>query len=400
MEQKPSTAQLRIDYAAALISRLLPAPFLILNKDGAVIKSLGQQNNTWNVLVTDPPFLRSLFEAARKDRICLVTSERPVYYGCVEVRGGAAAVIGPVTITRTDNSFAKLYALRHHAENTVLMRADPAAVASVLLLIHAEVTGESLPLTDFLDRYFLKQDGSGAGSGVIEEHVGKGRPHNPDAFERQIRESIGEGSPDGLKRAFESPYASMRGTLARDPLRNAKNLGIVDVTIATRAAIDAGLGTEEMYIVSDAFIAEIEDCRFPEEAASLARACAYRCARMVARHLSDDGPGAGSLLAAKVREYIDRHIGECIRVEDIAAELRMSGAHLMRLYKSQAGMTLGEAVRIRRVYTAKMMLRNPDPPIASIASLLGFSSQSHFGRVFRQVAGMTPARYRQTHMGR
>lgn len=391
---------MRLDYAAALISRLLPVPFLILNKDGAVIKAMGQQNNTWNVLVTDSPFLRSLFESARKDKICLVTSERPVYYGCVEVMDGAAAIIGPVTLTRTDNSFAKLYALRHHAENTVLMRADPPAVASVLLLIHAEVTGEALALTDFLDRYFLTEDASSAGSGVIEEHVGKGRPHNPDAFERQIRESIGEGSSEGLRKAFESPYASMRGTLSRDPLRNAKNLGIVDVTIATRAAIDAGLGTEEMYIVSDAFIAEIEDCRFPEEAASLARACAYRCARMVARHLSDDGPGAGSLLAAKVREYIDRHIGECIRVQDIATELRMSSGHLMRLYRAQSGMTLGEAVRQRRVYTAKMMLRSPDPLIASIATMLGFSSQSHFGRVFREVTGMTPARYRQAHMGR
>lgn len=98
---------------------------------------------------------------------------------------------------------------------------------------------------------------------------------------------------------------------------------------------------------TDAFIAEIEDCRFPEEAASLARACAYRCARMVARHLSDDGPGAGSLLAAKVREYIDRHIGECIRVQDIAAELRMSSGHLMRLYREQSGMTLVESVRQR-----------------------------------------------------
>ena len=151
---------------------------------------------------------------------------------------------------------------------------------------------------------------------------------------------------------------------------------------------------------TDAFIAEIEDCRFPEEAPSLARACAYRCARMVARHLSDDGPGAGSLLAAKVREYIDRHIGECRRVQDIAAELRMSSGHLMRLYREQSGMTLGESVRQRRVYTAKMMLRSPEPTIASRATMLGFSSQSHFGRGFREVAGMPPARYRQAHMGR
>ena len=391
---------MRLDYAASLISRLLPVPFLILNSEGEVIKSMGQPNNNWNVLVTDPAFLRSLFEEARKNKVCLVTSERPVYYGCVEVKNGAAAVIGPVTMTQTDNSFSKLYALRHHAENTVLMRSDPSAVASVLLLIHAEVTGECYPLTDFLDRYFMQKSASSAGAMVVEQSLGRGRPHNPDAFERQIRESIAQGDSDGLKKAFDSPYASMRGTLSRDPLRNAKNLGIVDVTIATRAAIDAGLGTEEMYIVSDAFIAEIEACKYPDEAASLARACAYRCALMVARRRSEEDPQSASLLSLRVREYIDRHIGEEIRIKNIASELRMSAGHLMRVFNAQSGMTIGDYVRHRRIYTAKMMLKRPDPSISEIASMLGFSSQSHFGKIFKALSGQTPAHYRKTHMDR
>ncbi|MBO6215767.1 MAG: AraC family transcriptional regulator [Lachnospiraceae bacterium] len=33
-----------------------------------------------------------------------------------------------------------------------------------------------------------------------------------------------------------------------------------------------------------------------------------------------------------------------------------------------------------------------------IATYLGFSSQSHFGKVFKSITGMTPRKYRETYM--
>ncbi|WP_187148671.1 helix-turn-helix transcriptional regulator [Methylocella silvestris] len=47
----------------------------------------------------------------------------------------------------------------------------------------------------------------------------------------------------------------------------------------------------------------------------------------------------------------------------------------------------------RRVAVAKRLLADGEMSVAEVASTMGFSSQSHFGRMFRQITGTTPKRY-------
>ena len=46
---------------------------------------------------------------------------------------------------------------------------------------------------------------------------------------------------------------------------------------------------------------------------------------------------------------------------------------------------------------AKRLLRYTDKPITSISAYLGFSSQSHFSRVFKKYANCLPNEYRKRH---
>ncbi len=52
-------------------------------------------------------------------------------------------------------------------------------------------------------------------------------------------------------------------------------------------------------------------------------------------------------------------------------------------------------LRWARIQLAKEMLAATENSLAAIASLLGFSSQSHFQRAFREVEGRTPFLYRR-----
>jgi AraC family transcriptional regulator len=45
------------------------------------------------------------------------------------------------------------------------------------------------------------------------------------------------------------------------------------------------------------------------------------------------------------------------------------------------------------------MLTQSQMQLSSIAECLGFTSQSHFTRAFRQHAGKTPTEYRRQHSG-
>lgn len=149
----------------------------------------------------------------------------------------------------------------------------------------------------------------------------------------------------------------MRGTLARTELRSAKNLAIVDITIATRAAIEAGLSVEELYVISDAFIMEVEDCKYPSDAAALARACALRCTQMVAKHKLD--LEKGNLLSPVVLracDYIDRHLYEKFNLEIVSNKLKVSSSHLSKLFKEEKKMTLGEYARLRKLKLLKLFL--------------------------------------------
>lgn len=66
-------------------------------------------------------------------------------------------------------------------------------------------------------------------------------------------------------------------TLSSDPLHDQKNLAIVDITLVSRALIDTGYSAEAIFILTDAFIRNVDECKDAEEAKAIARACAIHC---------------------------------------------------------------------------------------------------------------------------
>lgn len=93
-------------------------------------------------------------------------------------------------------------------------------------------------------------------------------------------------------------------------------------------------------------------------------------------------------------EYIEAHLGETIRLQDLAAIGQLSAFHFQRMFRASYGVSPHGWVAHRRVERAKSMLSGMDP-IAQIASACGFSSQSHMTRAFKLGTGVTPSAYRQ-----
>ena len=70
--------------------------------------------------------------------------------------------------------------------------------------------------------------------------------------------------------------------------------------------------------------------------------------------------------------------------------------HFCRIFKKATGITPHQYVMKARLDRAQELLGASDLSIAAIAELLGFTSQSHFTRAFRQYAGQTPSGWRHT----
>ena len=186
------------------------------------------------------------------------------------------------------------------------------------------------------------------------------------------------------------------GVIAFDQMRQLKNMFIVSVTLASRAAIRGGMDAEDALMLSDRYIQRCELMNTAEEITNLQfYMISDYTARVERLHFGNDP----SQLIAAVSNYIQHHLSEPITTERIAASLYISRTHLSARFHKETGITLSDYILKEKTEEAKRLLRYSDKSLAAISAYLGFSSQSHFSRTFRKYAGITPGEYRTTHAG-
>ena len=84
-----------------------------------------------------------------------------------------------------------------------------------------------------------------------------------------------------------------------------------------------------------------------------------------------------------------------LSVRDLAFEVRLSPAHLERLFKQETGVRVGDLVVERRLQEAACILTATETPIKQIAHTVGYKHHSSFVRAFQRRFAQTPKRYRQ-----
>ena len=102
-------------------------------------------------------------------------------------------------------------------------------------------------------------------------------------------------------------------------------------------------------------------------------------------------------LDVDVANYIQHHMSEPITAEKIAEELFLSRPYLSRKFKEETGESQMDFILKEKTEEAKRLLRYSDKSLTAIGSYLGFSSASHFSRVFKTYVGSTPSEYREKH---
>ncbi len=72
----------------------------------------------------------------------------------------------------------------------------------------------------------------------------------------------------------------------------------------------------------------------------------------------------------------------------------MSRSHLSHSFKAETGMALSDFIMQKKIEEAKKLLHYSTKSLSAISTYLGFSSQSHFSRVFKKYVGENPSVYR------
>lgn len=218
--------------------------------------------------------------------------------------------------------------------------------------------------------------------------------HHTNAEDMYQYDLLRMGDPRAVKEGVRMFSSNLTGHISDDPLRNYKYLFVAAATLACRSAIAGGMDTERAYNISDLYILKMDALQSVEEVKTLhADMLAFYTKEMAKL----DKVNVYSKPIVLCIDYIYNHLHEAIRTEDLAAHTGLNRSYLSTLFKKETGQTVSGYILSKRMEAAKNMLKFSDYSYAEIASILAFSSQSHFIRAFRAQTGYTPKEFRDKY---
>lgn len=115
---------------------------------------------------------------------------------------------------------------------------------------------------------------------------------------------------------------------------------------------------------------------------------------MVSRQ-SSDVMQVGDPVVAKALAFIQEHISEPIKVEDLLGHVYISRTLLERKFRTELGRTPLVEIRRQRIRRARQLLADTGMSIAEIAEACGFSSDIRLSTVFKELTGQSPSAFRK-----
>lgn len=361
------------------------------------IRRIGQTKEEEDPFFTDEIFFNDVLER-RPEASIDIFWEDDVYYARVRRKGIQGWILAGPVQTVVGAAPALKIAQKHkiQAASYRLPYCELKTFLEAMKLLLYEETGEKVCLSEL----YTKQQPEPEQQKFFEKKRWMekgGHLHNPYQHEQKKLGSIRAGNLKLLEECQNEVWPGEIGQLADNPLRQEKNLPIVVISIACRAAIDGGVAPQKAFSMSDVFISNIERMTqvLPIQAAVVEYEREFARAVEQVKHDSEH-----NRYVERAKEYVAEHIDESIRVVQIGEAFGINENYLTGLFHKYEGITLQHYIRKEKVRQAKELLLYSSYSCSEIAALLCFSTQSHFSSAFKREVGMTPAKYRESKIQR
>jgi len=136
---------------------------------------------------------------------------------------------------------------------------------------------------------------------------------------------------------------------------------------------------------------KIEECASFEEIKAILSAITDRMSGMI---FSFQGVRHFSALK-KAERYIWKNYTRKLSLKEIANASGLSAPYLSMVFKEEMGENLSNYLNRLRVEKAAAMLVTTTLPISEITFACGFEDQSWFSKIFKNITGLTPGKYRE-----
>ena len=184
--------------------------------------------------------------------------------------------------------------------------------------------------------------------------------------------------------------------LSKNALNNMIYHFVLSASAISIACMECGMGQTEAYTLSDLYTMKVDECKTISGVCSLYE---DMCMDFTERMHEIRKENVISIHIRKCIDYIYENLGADLSVKSLAKVTELNSAYLSRLFLQEVGVSLKQFVKEARVDTAQNLLRYSDLKYLEIATALGFSTQSVFISVFKEIVGVTPKEYKEkNHM--
>jgi two-component system response regulator YesN len=97
----------------------------------------------------------------------------------------------------------------------------------------------------------------------------------------------------------------------------------------------------------------------------------------------------------KTIEFVNKNYKKDISLSDAAEHIGVSSSYLSKIFKEDYGKGFVEFLNMIRIRNAKALLENDMISLKDIANEVGFNNYHYFFRVFKNIVGVTPVKYRK-----
>lgn len=98
-----------------------------------------------------------------------------------------------------------------------------------------------------------------------------------------------------------------------------------------------------------------------------------------------------------VKDYIDKHFSDEVRMEVLSELVNMTPNALSRFFKQHTNRSISNYLNEVRIGQSSIMLVETNMTILEISFRCGFNTISNFNRTFKSVKGITPTEFRESY---
>ncbi|MEG0377230.1 MAG: PocR ligand-binding domain-containing protein [Eubacterium sp.] len=245
---------------------------------------------------------------------------------------------------------------------------------------------------------YLEQRKTAEWRNTILQHMDERRSHfleDPFEYDRYLKKEkqllqwIRTGERDRVLEAlpdfFTTVYVVSNYDLKRIKIRLLEWMSSV-----SRAIVEAGLDSHIAMIQSEKIFIKCSELKSAETLFDY-------LSNIIKEYMEDlfiTSEGTQKSVLKASRAYINIHLADLLRIDDIAEAVGISASRLSHLFKETFNYTVNDYIVRVRIEHAVALMEKREMTLGDIAQKCGFKSSSHFSKVFKKYLGLNPKDYR------